>query len=117
MKYTVELNKPAQIEIFEQKKDNVVRIYVQVEQGNYITNQSIVRLSLSRDAMIEFGKALICQSLKNDDGDMTHFYPTRPNEGRVISYGLMIHPDSVEPIVGDDDFDPIDSYINNNEKV
>ena len=117
MEYKIHLKKTTATEPFEEKRDNVAEIYIQGRGRTRITSQGIVSLSLSKDAMIELGKELICQALSEVECDITHFYPARPNEGLVISYGVIIHPNSVEPILEYcDNFDSIETDINKTKR-
>ena len=111
MVYKVCLTKPVAQEDFEKHQNNVATISIQDKKGNFVTDNCNIVLSLSKNAMLGLGKELIREvHREGHSGDMTHFYPARPGEGLVISFGIIIHPESVEPILGNDDFESIDSY-------
>lgn len=103
MKYEVSIPKKQDSESFEKKKDNIGMFYIQKIDG--VNNKTCkIELSMSKSAMLELGKELIRDALE-DSSDILHFYPTRPDSGITETLGVFLHPNSVEPIVIDDDRD------------
>ena len=90
---------------------NAIDIIVQNKKGNYINKACKVCLHMSKSAMVEFGKELVRNALKDTGGDVYHFNPAGTGLGIDIRFGVIVHPESVEPIIIDDIEPVIDTSL------
>ncbi len=100
MKYEVSIQKNQKVEPFEKNRDNIAIMRIQDKDGNNISGK--IELSMSKSSMLELGKELIRDAFEGDNGQVFHFYPTRPGSSIMQSLGVFTHPNSTEPIIIDD---------------
>ncbi len=89
----------------------MVDITVQTIQNADNIKDCKVQLFMSKNAMLGLGKELIRAAHEKGVGDITHFYPSTSHPGYSQTLGVIVHPESVEPILGDDEFETIDNII------
>ena len=98
VKYKISLKKaPGLMERYELSNNNTMSITVQFKRKD-ATRPCTIKLSMSKNAMFEFGKELIRDAYSNNEIGHSHFYPARPGQGISISLGIVLMPQSVEPI-------------------
>ena len=90
---------------------NSIDITVKDKKGNYIAKSCKVCLHISKSAMVEFGKELVRNALKDTGGNVYHFNPAGTGLGIDIRFGVIVHPESVEPIIIDDIEPVIDTSL------
>jgi hypothetical protein len=88
------------------ESDVALNIIIQDKQGKHVAESCKLFIYLSKNALLEFGKELISNALHEDKSDIYHFYPAASDTGISINFGIIVHPESVEPIIIDD-IDPI----------
>ena len=109
--YTIELNNNFdKEESFERTRDNIAHVTVYDSNGNDVTKQSRVQITLSKNALLGLGTELIRLAHQYRNGKHFHIDPIS-TESAVQSLGLMLHPDSCEFIIGCRDFEPYTEYI------
>jgi len=114
MKYTVQLKPTLKIEAFEEKRDNTALIYIQNKEGRNTTNQCRVEVRLNKDALLGFGKSLIRYAYEREKiGGPLQMHPIRPKD-IMQTLGLVLHPESVEVIIGENLDKTIDAYLHEN---
>jgi hypothetical protein len=97
-------------EEFETAGDNIAQIDVMDKNGNDITKDCRVQVTLSKNALLGLGTELIRLAHKFSDGKHFHIDPIS-KESVVQSLGIMLHPESCELIVGCGEFKSFDKYI------
>jgi len=90
------------------ESDIALNIIIQDKKGNHITGSCKLYVYLSKNALLEFGKELINNALHAEYSDVYHFYPAGSGIGISVNFGIIVHPESIEPIIIDD-MDPIAS--------
>ncbi|MFD4706440.1 hypothetical protein ACFWM3_16440 [Gottfriedia sp. NPDC058432] len=96
-------------EVFEIEGNNIAEVTVLDSNGNNITNDCRVMISLSKNALIGLGTELIRLAHNYKDGKHFHIEPI--SKGNVVqSMGIMLHPESCELIVGCGEYDSFDEY-------
>ncbi len=114
MKYILALNKSLEVENFEKNRDNTTYIHVKNKKGEYITDQCTVKIILNDDGMLGLGKSLIRYAYEKEKvGGPLHFYKAQPNEAIIETLGIILVPESAEPIIGENIDKPIDEYLTN----
>jgi hypothetical protein len=112
MKYKVELQKNTEFENFELHKNNIGTVHIQDKMGKDITNEANILLTLSREALLGFGKSLIRYAYEKEImGGPLHFYRTTDTDELPETLGLILIPQSVEPILGEKLEKSIDQII------
>lgn len=112
MKYKIDLQKNNKLENFELQKNNIGTVHIQDKMGKDITNEANVLLTLSREALLGFGKSLIRYAHEKEAlGGPLHFYRTTDPEELPETLGLILTPQSVEPILGEKLEKSIDQII------
>lgn len=109
--YNIKLGNTSDEEEFELAGDNIAQIDVMDKNGNNITKDCRVQLTLSRNAMLGLGTELIRLAHKFSDGRHFHIDPISQEGEAVQSLGIMLHPESCELIMGCGDFKSFDKYI------
>lgn len=112
MKYEVVIKKNKEKDEFEIIGDNTAIMWVNDKQGEKITKPCNVKLYLSRNAMLGLGKELIRAAQRDFKGDVWHFYPVQSRESIYESLGIILMPESVEPVVIDHEPGKIDNFFN-----
>ncbi len=111
-KYNIKLGYPSdEEEEFELAGDNIAQIDVMDKNGNNITKDCRVQVTLSKNAMLGLGTELIRFAHNYSEGKHFHIDPIRPDGEAVQSLGIMLHPESCELIVGCGEFKSFDKYI------
>jgi len=112
VKYKVVIKKPNALENFEKKRDNVATVSIRKKEKLSCEGER-VNLFLSKSAMIGLGKSLIRWAKEKEKfkNDVLHFYRMKPSEDLVQNLGVFVASDSVEPIVGIENSETIDSII------
>ncbi|MFF2876932.1 hypothetical protein ACFVR2_11495 [Gottfriedia sp. NPDC057991] len=96
-------------EVFEIEGNNIAEVTVLDSNGNNITNDCRVMISLSKNALIGLGTELIRLAHNYKDGKHFHIDPI--SKGNVVqSMGIMLHPESCELIVSCGDYDSFNEY-------
>ncbi len=111
MAYTVHLKKAGEIEEFEKQRENVLLIAVQDINGNYLNKNCVVKISMSKNAMLGFGKGLIRSAYKKIGRGGWHFDPCRSSDTYPMNLEIMLHPESIEFIFNEDGTETIDKII------
>lgn len=111
MEYGIEIPKKRDLELYEKNRENVAIIFIKGKNGNIISNSCKVKLCMSKSAMLELGKELIRDVHKQSGGNVFHFYHAGSGLGIDQTLGVVLHPESVEPIVIDDLNKSIDKYL------
>ena len=110
MKYSIALKKLTAGKCFGIDRDNIISIYVQSKCGQNITKKCEVMACLNEDAMLGLGKSLIRRAAGYyNRGNPMHLDPIRSHH-IVQSYGIFLHPHSIETIIGDNGVESITKY-------
>jgi len=110
MKYKVEIAKPQSLEIFEKNRDNTASICIRSKKGEKLPHCE-VRLYLSKNAALGLGKELIRYACEKEKAiNPWHFYHAQPDSDITQTLGILLAPDSVEPILGYYEKGRIDNY-------
>lgn len=112
MEYKVNLKKIG-TEDFEKDRNNSARASVQNNDGDDLTNKSRVKLFMSKNAMLGLGKELIRAAHRKVKADVWHFYPAKEIGNIHETFGIVLMPESVEPILIDDEPVEIDKILYN----
>lgn len=99
MNYLVEPKKIGYLEYFEKNNDNTSEIIIRNKDGINITHRCKVKLSISKNGMIGLAKELIRETFEADPLTPNHFYPAKPNQEIVQTLGILLAPDSAEPLM------------------
>jgi hypothetical protein len=111
MKYIVQLSNNLKPEDFEKKRDNTALVYIQNKEGHCIPDQCIISVNFNQDALLGFGKSLIRYAYERQNiGGPLHIRPIKPKD-IVQSLGLVLHPKSVEVIIGENLDKTINAYL------
>jgi hypothetical protein len=115
MKYSVMFIKKDLIkEDFEINKDNMVDLYIQNKYGQNVTEQYKIVACLSKDAMLGLGKSLIRRATGYyERGDPMQIMPARKGH-TMFAYGICLHPQSIETIIGDNSIETSTQYTHSN---
>lgn len=118
MNYIVLLKKTDLVENFEKEKNNTASLQIQDVNGNNVTNNCKVKLTISRNGLIGLGKELIRYAYTVEkEGSHWHLDPARPDEGLVQTLGIFLTPQSAEPIIGYSELGQIDQILNLKKEV
>ncbi|MEW9674342.1 hypothetical protein [Ammoniphilus sp. 3BR4] len=101
-------------EAFEITGNNIAEVNVIDKNGNDITQNCRVQITLSKNALLGLGTELIRLAHEYKDGKHFHIEPI--SKGYVVqSMGIMLHPESCELIVGCGDYDSFTEYTKEEE--
>lgn len=98
-------------EEFELAGDNIAQIDVMDKNGNNITKDCRVQITLSKNAMLGLGTELIRLAHKFSDGKHFHIDTISQDSDAVQTLGIMLHPESCELIVGCGEFKSFGEYL------
>ncbi|MFF2753046.1 hypothetical protein ACFVR1_04710 [Psychrobacillus sp. NPDC058041] len=96
-------------EAFEMTGDNIALVNVMDSNGNEITQDFRVQITLSKNALLGLGTELIRLAHEYKNGKHFHIDPIN-KEFVVQSKGIMLHPESCELILGCGDFESFTEY-------
>jgi hypothetical protein len=99
MNYSVGPRKTGYLEHFEKNNDNTAEIAIRGKNRLNITHKCKVEISISKNGMIGLAKELIRETFEANPLTPIHFYPARPNHGIVQTVGILLVPNSAEPIM------------------
>lgn len=97
-------------EEFETPGDNIAQVEELDKNGNNISKDCRVQVTLSQNALLGLGTELIRLVHQFRDGKHFHIDPIS-KESVVQSLGIMLHPHSSELIVSCGEFKSFDNYI------
>lgn len=109
-KFKFELEAGNDNDDFEQKEKNIGSAIVLNKNGQEITQNCRIQLSLSKDGLIGLGTELIRLAHKFKDGKHEHIDPVS-NENACQSMGIFLTPDSCEFIIECAEQGTIDDYL------
>lgn len=112
--FIVDLDPPDdRVEQYEEKDANVLMVRVQLPTGEMVGGSNYrVEITLSKDAMIGLGTALIRSACLADD-ETNLFWHLHPSIPELISQqlGVFLHPKSCELLMSENDFESVHKIV------
>ena len=100
------------VEDYQSDRNNIASFNVFDENNNNISDAyKFVQIWISNNGMIGFGTELIRLAHNFEEGKEVKIIPSSKENGAQQSMGIFLTPESCELVIKCENFEPIDTYI------